>query len=481
MRIEAHRISALLGLVVVAVVAAACTPSPAPTTTSTTAPPAASPTTSVSTQLFPLIYEVSATTSFYGSPSETEMLRIGFLDSSWRVVVEPVYNGYQTCSDQDSADVIVAQRRGTVDSFDVQGNKTGSITARGVRCGPLPGYATVSVDDSDTPQVVRLPDLVGTDLPSGLALDTETFYVHDYTRNAGFLYDVGTGTRSRLPSDLMFVGTSYGGVVGDRPSGEWPVPAPVRAGEENPYRYLNRDGTWATGRTFSQAGWFTDGHGWVGTSHDRAHFVDTSFTQVGQTYEYIEGIHPYGTSTLFDNLLGYTVRLPRGGERYGVVARDLTVLIDPAAETADCDRWAVGPHVCLATATDGSMRLVVLPEGTQTPLPEGFTRVLSEHLVTNDAGTQVHNLATGQTFDVPAPYAAVSGHADAYINVESPNGLRTVLDGTGDRTDLGAVERVVTATDGNLYFWAVAGNRHGYVDRDGRWMYSESRHAVMED
>ncbi|MCL2454438.1 MAG: WG repeat-containing protein [Micrococcales bacterium] len=476
-RVDARRVSTLVALVVAATAAAACTPSPSPTSTRPVTPPPVSPGAATSTQLFPLLYEVEST-MVDDSTSLYPMSRIGFLDSSWQVVVEPVYSTYLPCPGPDGTEVMLAVRSdGTADAFDAQGTKTGSTEATYVSCA-LPGYVVVTARVPGTAwdwtsRTVRLPDLADSDLPIGLVLDTETLYVSENEGLTRYLYDVSTSTKIRLPTDLGDINPTQAERA--QASGEWPVPAPSA---EAGFRYLDRDGRWLTPQAFDMAWPFVDGFSAVMTDdYSSAHFVDTNIVRTGPSYSSIYLMYDYASPSPLVDVLGYRVASARGGEHTGIVARDLTVLVDPATETAEC-----GPeHLCVATAADGSTRLLLLPEGAQHPLPESFTKALSEYLVTDEAGTRVHNLATGQTFDVPAPYAAVSGHADAFVSCESPNGLRMVLDATGARTDLGVIGRTVTALDGTPYFWAVAGNKHGYVDSDGRWMYSETRYTVMED
>jgi hypothetical protein len=433
------------------------------------------------------------------SSSSRTVRYTGFLDASWQVVVDPVYTDYETCPGRDG-DVVLALRGETVDAFDVTGTKTGSATTSGIRCGPLPGYVTLTSEDR-TYDVVRLPDLAGSDVPLGTALDAHTVYVYADARcwsepceslRAEHLYDERTGETITLPADLSHVDFTPKHSV-PLASGEWPVPAVDTQGR---YRYLDSDGTWVGEQTFTEAGAFVAGRGWVsdGTS---SHFVDTNLDQVGASYTSIRPVYGsfvteaagWPASQVFTDIIGYVVESAAGGDNTGLLTPDLTVLVDPDIETVDASYPYHPEHI--ATAADGTTRLVVLGEGTQTPLPEGFVTVLSTSLVVRNevdrasgryGWARVHNLTTGQTFDVPAPFAAVSG-VGTFVNCESDNGLRLrmVLDGTGAPTGLARVERMVTAADGTPYFWAVTGTQQGYVDATGAWMYSEPRHTVMED
>lgn len=441
------------------------------------APPAAAARAADGGQLFPLVRDVPAS-------GGTTVRRVGFVDRSGRLVVRPTYRAALLCPAADGGDVVLAWGDGQLDVLGTDGETTGSMTSPAadaetstqittVTCGPLPGYATVGTDQARS--VVVLPDLATSDLPPGVAVDASVLWVPatgtDVT--APYLLDVTTGARTTLPSDAVSL-VSPDEQLG-LATGEWPLPVLDAKGKR---RYLDQTGSWVSTLTFARAGGFVDGHTWVSTGTSW-HFVDTALAKTGRDWTSI--VPRFTTDGVHLVVAGYLVTSTAGGTSTGLVAVDLTVVVDPDAESAVCTTTGSGTTACVASAADGTARLVVLPEGTSTPLPGGFTTALSDRMVTDATGSQVHNLTTGQTFAVPAPYRAVAAWADAYVVARSDNGLLVVLDGTGEATGLGTITRQVVATGGTAYFWATAGDQQGYVDAAGAWLYDEPRYIALED
>lgn len=433
-------------------------------------------------RLFPLVRDAS-------SDGGATARRVGFVDESGRVVVRPIYRAHLVCPGDDGTEVLLAWGSGHLDALDDEGETISTLAVAGtstpdavssdavstVACGPLPGYLTVGAGQTLT--VVTLPDLTGSDLPVGVALDASVIWVpatgQGGSATAPYLYDATSATTTALPSDVAsLVLTDEEHPAG---TGEWPVPARDTKGKQ---RYLDKTGSWTSTQTFAQAGAFVDGHGWVSTGASSWYFVDATLTKTGRDWTSIVPVLAADGA-----VTGYQVTTTAGGTSTGLVSTDLKVVVDPAAESAQCADTAgsTASAACVARAADGTARLVLLPAGTSTPLPQGMTTPLSDRLVTNGAGSVVHNLTTGQSFGIPAPYRAEAGWADAYVVVMSDNGLRMVLDGAGAATGLGTITGQVTAADGTAYFWASTRSRQGYVDVVGDWLYDEARYQALED
>ncbi|MCL2090345.1 MAG: hypothetical protein FWH11_03835 [Micrococcales bacterium] len=442
------------------------------------APGTATQTATADGRLFPLVRDTA-------SADGTTVRRVGFVDQSGRVVVRPTYRAHRLCPATDGTDVLLAWGDGQLDALDATGEAIGTLTdtetspetslnVTTVTCGPLPGYATAGTEQG--PSVVTLPDLAPSDLPPGIALDAAVVWVPATEQGgrttAPYLHDATTGTTTRLPDDVASLVLADGHQAG---TGGWPVPVLDTRGMQ---RYLDQTGSWASTQTFTRAGGLVDGYGWVSTGPSW-YFVDTTLTRTGRDWT---GIVPLLATD--GSVTGYQVTSAAGGTSTGLVTVGLEVVVDPGTESAVCNESTAGStkvRTCVASAADGTARLVTLPEGTSTPLPTGMTTALSDRLFTDATGSTVHNLTTGQTFDVPAPYRAATAWADAYVQVVSDNGLRMVLDGSGGATGLGTITGQVVAADGTVYFWATTKNRRGYVDAAGDWLYDEARYTVLED
>lgn len=432
-----------------------------------------------------------------GSPLWT-LDRVGFVDTSGRLVVEPTYARYLLCPGPEGDTLVVAQADDRVDVLGTDGTVVGSAQARLSGCGPLPGYATLYrvTDDEWEGWAAALPDLSRSDLPAhGVAVDDDWLLVTSYPDSTDTSpTEPPPGTTElidRYGNHVPAAGSTGWGYFftsDDDPlsTGEWPVPASDTDGRQG---YLDRSGLWMAAPQFSLTSPFAHGYAAV-SDGGSSYFVDPSFDRTGPVYDAIMPI--YTVRPLFVDIVGYMVILPDGGAddpataRTGLLAPDLRVLADPATSRTDCyQSWDLPDAACLVVDGTGP-RLVTLPDGASTPLPDGFTVVLSAQLVATADGTRVFRTTTGEVFDVPAPFHAVVDEGwnpggDAFVVCESDNGLRLVLDATGAPTPLSSVEQAVTTTDGTVYFWAYAGDQQGWIDATGTWLYRESRHQLTED
>ncbi|MCL2849691.1 MAG: hypothetical protein FWE61_06570, partial [Micrococcales bacterium] len=388
-------------------------------------------------------------------------------------VVEARYVDHLVCPGENDSPVLLAWDAAHLEVLDARGQVAATspdetnLDLATVTCGPLRGYVTAGT------HVVSIPSLTVTDLPRGIALDASVLYVPRDGQNRPHLYDVQSGSTTTLPQD-------FAGLVSLSPNeevlvstGEWPVPALDTDGSQ---RYLAKDGTWASARAYTRASRFVHSHGWVSTGTGR-HFVNTSLETTGREYTSI--IARFTVEGTFLNITGYQVMTEAGGTNVGIVTIDLEEVVDPDTETAVCNETPDGT-MCVATSAAGTSRLVVLPAGTTTNLPNGYTTPLSATLVANASGSKVHNVATSETVDMPAGYYAEAVWADTYIMAGGDHG-QLVVDAKGQPTELETITAQVVAANGTVYFWATAKDRWGYVDKVGRWLFDEPRNPALED
>ncbi len=424
--------------------------------------------------------------------------QIAFVDTTGRLVTEPVYVLYRQCPGPDGTSLVVAQADDRVDVLDADGTVVGSAPQSRIGdCGPLPGFVWLyNPHDDSGSWTAALPDLSRSDLPAGgVAVDDDWVLVSsstatsDPTSPVGVRFDTTSDLVSRDGDRVAAAGEATEALeVGG--SGDWPVPVgdydgPVGETTGPRQGYLDQSGRWVGSLRFMTA-WPFD-HGYAPVSDGRRyHFVDATLDQVGPDYRTVERL--YASGPLFTSTLGYTVTLPgSGSDRTGLLAPDLTVLADPETSRTECFQSPDTLDAACLVVDDAGPRLVALPDGTSTPLPDGFTAVLSTQLVATADGTRVFRTTTGEVFDVPAPFHVVTDDdgwnpgGDVFVVCESDNGLRTVLDATGAVTPLATVEQAVTMTDGTVFFWAHAGDQHGWVDAAGAWIYQESRYQLTED
>ncbi|MCL2423129.1 MAG: hypothetical protein FWD11_04425, partial [Micrococcales bacterium] len=297
-----------------------------------------------------------------------------------------------------------------------------------------------------------------------VALDASVLYVPRQDAQGAYLSDMATGTATSLPADFADLVP----LSPDEPvvvtTGEWPVPAVDTGGNQ---RYLAKDGSWASTRTFVRASRFVDGHAWVSDGLTR-YFVDTDLQPTGEEYTSIVAVFTQDGPRL--TITGYKVMT--GGSSTGLVATDLTLLADPAGETVECVETGPGTSACVASTSGGLARLVTLPDETSTELPDGFTTPLSDHMVTDASGSTVYSLTSEVTFDVPEGHRADVAWGDAYVVAVSDDGY-VVLDATGEVTSITTI-RAQVLVKGTVYYWVTSQDRSGYVDREGRWLFFEA-------
>lgn len=433
----------------------------------------------------PMLWPTTSVRTVYLEGWTTEQVRYGFVDTRGELVVPARYYWYEFCQDAGGRASLVLAGSGEEQSdiLDLSGQVIGHIPGRYAGC----------IGDSHAEFQTEVSELGTIDVGNGLfdlrsgdvvipvkrgrtvtMIDRRTVNIHR-AKDEYFL-DLLTGEKTPHPGFL----TGYpdpGASAADLaliPASTVLIDSYDEPEEEPLVGYLDRAGRWALEPTLAQADPFRAGYAAVGDA-ERVHFVDTAFRQVGSDWSWV-------SSTAW----GYVV----GGEGDdqsdpGLLGLDLRVILEPGTAETDCG-WD-SPQACGVYPPSGPARVLLLPEGTLTDPPEGFSGVLSRTLFTDgDLETparHIHDAATGTTFALDRPSTCEMAGVWIACHPTAQAAPPAVHRSTGERTEF----REVTPIDGAVlgsasgYYWAIAGSRQGFIDGTGRWLYSESRYTTLED
>jgi hypothetical protein len=237
---------------------------------------------------------------------------------------------------------------------------------------------------------------------------------------------------------------------------------------------------------FEDAGGFRAGHAIVTIGDERYTFIDTHFQHVGGEWTEID---PVAIDRAADwDLVGYVVTSAAGT---GLLDADLHVLVAPGAVRIDCDSDP-GTGACSVSAPDGTQSRALLPEGTLTVMPAGYSSLgrsfATDGVDTGDGGTansRVLALATGAVVKLDAmSYCSGVGTGWAVCEPNDSQVLPTVvLDAEGRRTPFSTIARLDDAvrSAGGSYYRVTTGRYTGIVDEHGTWLYRQGRFTELED
>ena len=185
-------------------------------------------------------------------------------------------------------------------------------------------------------------------------------------------------------------------------------------------------------------------------------------------------------------MVGYVVTADVGQALLGT---DLRVIIGPGSGTIECLSEADG--ACSVLGADGRTLLVVLPEGTVTTMPAGFSHALSPSFVADgapDGGNVVKRiLAVGSGGIAQLDASTSCSHVGpAWVACELPSWVvlpRIVVDSQGRRSAFATIAAVGDPANAaaTAYYWVVAGKYQGFIDESGAWRYRESRYTRVEE
>lgn len=242
--------------------------------------------------------------------------------------------------------------------------------------------------------------------------------------------------------------------------------------------YINRSGAWVVPAEFSDATGFANGYSTVGIGAQYT-FLDTELQRVGGTWDEVTTIDgPDGA------VLGYRVRV---ADQQALLGADLKVVVPPGPVSITCDWEASGACSVVAGA---SATLVLLPEGTTTAMPAGFSQALSPFFLADEVNpdfgdsNRVYAVATGATVELAGPVSCI-GVGSAWAACDSGAGMAppVVVDTAGRVTEFATALAVPdpSPTKGVAYYWVTASSYQGFVDANGTWRYRESRYTQLED
>lgn len=420
----------------------------------------------------------------FGGPIQVQ--RAIFVDANGNLVARLRYSGYEYCRDASGrATLLLAFGPGEVHVLDLHGALVTRVTASWARCaGDTHAVFEMDSDPHATTfnhglfnlrtGTVVLPIKVGRQI---FPLNAETVNVREGDEE--YLFDLATEEKTPHAGHI-----EHPDYPSDPP---WPAAAD---GSNQLFGYLDRAGEWALEPRLTGAGSFREGHAIVGDD-STSYFVDSHLKQVGEQWDTAEAFGEF-----------YRVTKEAEGVTR-ILDSDLRTVLELSPDQLLHCESSGEEGACLIVSGVDPPRLVRLPEGTVTELPEGFTRLLSRTLVGDDIDnpdtgeygaytSRVYDAITGTTFSLATPgeceavgedwlncsdgiYTA-SGQRTAFRQIRLIHGATTPRRPTASR-NTGSVPESTTAP----YYWATSGAHRGFVDASGRWLYRESRYLDLED
>ncbi|HEY3338945.1 MAG TPA: WG repeat-containing protein [Propionicimonas sp.] len=433
----------------------------------------------------PMLWPIATTTDVGRNYYPGEGIRYGFVDSTGTLVVPARYEGYEYCRDAAGrvASLVVTRAGRNAEVLDLAGTRIRKVPTASAECGPVGtvlftrqfGGSESGVWRDGIVEVATGKILVGLAPKRHIAvLDTDTI---DVSEPAGdYFLNIRTGRR-----------TPHEGTVGDA---EWQAGAPgvpATATDGDPLMgFLGRDGSWVLAPRFDDATGFRAGHAIVSLDGERYTFIDTHFRQVGGAWTEID---PVAVDRGSDwEVVGYVVTGEAGTALLGA---DLRTVVPPGDARIGCDTDP-GTGACSVSAPDGTESRALLPEGTLTVMPVGYSSLgrsfATDSVDTADGGTansRILALPTGAivVFDWLSSCRAVGTEWAVCEPNDSPVPPTVILDAEGRRTPFATIEQLADAVKGarGAYYRVTTGRHTGIVDEHGTWLYRQGRFTELED
>jgi hypothetical protein len=421
------------------------------------------------------------------SPTEEggiEETRYGFVDAAGKMVVPQRYDSYGYCPDAKgrTAFVMLSAAGHKDEVVDLTGKLIRRLPTDSTECGGTDHVILTHPIDWEVGKYNSgLLNLTTGAMVVPIAkdrhidvLDANTVNVSD--PSGEYFLDLATGKKTPhkgwLDTEVL---------PGDGPAYLAAAQRTVGGGSrDSKLGFLNRSGAWVVPPTYDDATGFSQGYAAV-KEGDKATFVDASLKPVGQTWSEITSVNDPQT----DAVVAYQVT--RGNEQ-GLLGPDLKVIVAPSVATIECD-WQ-SASACSIVPASGSPSWVKLPEGTVTPMPSGFTMVLSssfliEGTTGEDAVTRrVYAVATGVSVAL-SNATDCSGVGTLWVACKGGTGMTpaVVIDAAGRVTGFSSAQAVADPAPGssNAYYWVASGLYEGFVDATGTWRYRQSRFTQLED
>jgi hypothetical protein len=409
--------------------------------------------------------------------------RYGFVDVTGALVVPARYEGYSYCRNQAGrvSFVIAASAGRKADVLDLTGKVIAHAPTDSAVCGPAGsivfirwfdaelGHHEDGIMDVATGRIL-LPLVRG----RHVQVLGDQVLVNVSEPGGEYFYNPRTGQRTPHPGWLTDTEADL----------ETEAPALPASTKKDGGRigFLDLSGRWVAKADFVEASAFSGGHAVVKLGENRFTFLDARMRRAGGEWASIAAVAVHPSERVVG---GYVVQ---GVAGQALLGADLRVISAPGAGTIDCGWQAHG--ACSVLGTDGRSSLVVLPEGTATAIPEGYSQALSSTFVAdkvaadNDAAKRILALASGGVAQLEAQ-SSCRGVGTAWAACDAPGAMLppVVIDSQGRRTAFATIEAASDPAQSGLaaYYWAVAGRYQGFVDESGNWRYRESRYTRVED
>jgi hypothetical protein len=414
----------------------------------------------------------------------------GFVDETGRLVVPERYEDYAYCQDATGrVSFVVAIATGKkADVLDLTGRVIAHAPTQVASCGP-PGLVVFTrvLDAELGNDLDGLMDVATGDILLAHAGGRKLAVVNADTVNVTepkgeYFLNPRTGKRTFHPGWVADAGLEPGapGLPAStvQPNG----PEGGRSG------YVGLNGAWLVKPAYVDASGFRNGYAVVQLGEDRFTFLNAKFQRVGGEWTSIETVDEGATATngWSRTTVGYLVSGPAGQSLLG---GDLHVIVASGTAKITCASDANG--ACSVLDPAGRASLAVLPKGTLTVMPDGFTGVISRTFVSDKASSgddpaahRVLSLAGGRALELDGGSAC---HAVATVYAACEPGSAVlppvVIDAEGRRTAFATIQAVgePTSSGGATYYWVVAGKYQGFIDASGAWRYRESRYTRVEE
>ncbi len=435
----------------------------------------------------PMLWPTSTSVTVWDGGADDDISLYGFVGVTGKLVVPERYEGYAYCRDAAGrVSFVVATATGKkADVLDLTGKVIAHAPSQEASCGP-PGLVVFTrVIDSESGNVLDgIMDVTSGAILLPHAAGRKVAVVHagtvDVTEKKGtYFLNPRTGKRTPHPGWVTDAGLEPGAPG---------LPASTvrpNQSEAGLSGYVGLNGKWLAKPSFTEASAFQNGYAVVQSAESRYTFLDTRFHRSGGEWDSIDRVE----SRVSDGwkVVGYLVS---GDAGQSLLGPDLRVIIAPGAATIACS-WD-GNGACSAVAADRSASLVVLPEGTVTAMPAGFTVAVSgsfaaDKVVTDDddnGASRVVALRSGNALALDGP-SSCQAVATAWVVCKPFSQVLppVVIDAGGRRTAFATAEAVddPTSSGGAAYYWVVAGRYQGFIDASGAWRYRESRYTRVEE
>jgi hypothetical protein len=449
-------------------------PSPAPTSTPTLL--AEMPASDGGAMLWPAVLNLPV-----NDGSGITYTHYGFVDVNGKLVVPQRYDGYQYCPNKEgrSSFLIASLAYEKDDIYDLTGKLLLTSPTSDTLCGGVDRIIIRHVIDAELGKIDEgLLNVVTGKIEVPIKRDRHVRVVTDEVVNVSdpsgeYFDDLHNNARIPHPGyldDQAGVQDAQFILVTDHRRDL--TTKDVKVG------VIDGLGKWLLKPSLEAADGFAAGFSPIAVG-DQYTFMDSTFAHVGGLWDEIDSI----SSDLTNATLGYLVT--RGSD-VGVLGVDLSVIVPAGSAKVDCDFSTGGCAVTEGEATSA----VFPPSAAKTPLPQGFSLVLSKGFYADRLPSEGPNsqrvfvVATGQAVPLP-PDSECEAVASTWVQCTSNVGMSpsVVLNAAGQVTPFASV---IPAKDpipeaGYGYYWVTSGRIEGFVDSNGTWRYQQSRYTQVED